>query len=111
MVRADYTRELRYAAWLEEQGYIQRIGRNGKNAVTYRGTSKADMTPETPYPPYKETDPFQKERAAAATIARLLLCADPYAKKTAQSITEACKVLLARFDKNRTENENEETEE
>ena len=111
MVRADYTRVLRYAAWLEEQGYIQRIGRNGKNAVTYRGTSKADMTPETPYPPYKETDPFQKERAAAATIARLLLCADPYAKKTAQSITEACKVLLARFDKNRTENENEETEE
>ncbi|MGE9917865.1 hypothetical protein [uncultured Desulfovibrio sp.] len=111
MVRVDYTRVLRYAAWLEEQGYIQRIGRNGKNAVTYRGTSKADMTPETPYPPYKETDPFQKERAAAATIARLLLCADPYAKKTAQSITEACKVLLARFDKNRTENENEETEE
>ena len=71
MVRVDYTRVLRYAAWLEEQGYIQRIGRNGKNAVTYRGTSKADMTPETPYPPYKETDPFQKERAAAATIARI----------------------------------------
>lgn len=111
MVRVDYTRVLRYAAWLEEQGYIQRIGRNGKNAVTYRGTSKADMTPETPYPPYKETDPFQKERAAAATIARLLLCADPYAKRTAQGITEACKVLLARFDTNRTKNENEETEE
>lgn len=48
-------------------------------------------------------------RAAAATIARLMLCADPYAKKTAQNITEACRVILARFDKESvTENENEE---
>lgn len=99
MVKVHYTHVLRYATWLEENGYIRRVGRNEKSAVTYRATSKADMTPETPYPPYKETDPFQKERTAAATITRLLLCADPYAKKTAQSITDACKVLLARFDR------------
>lgn len=71
MVRVHYTHVLRYATWLEENGYIRRVGRNEKSAVTYRATSKADMTPETPYPPYKETDPFQKERAAAATGALL----------------------------------------
>lgn len=56
MVRVDYTQVLRYAAWLEDQGYIQRVGHNEKRAVTYRATNKADMTPETPYPPYRETD-------------------------------------------------------
>ena len=110
MVRVDYTRVLRYAAWLEEQGYIQRIGRNGKNAITYRGTSKADMTPETPYPPYKETDPFQKERTAAATITRLMLCTDPRSPRTAAAIMEACNVLQARFSRPMNEN-NQITEE
>lgn len=111
MTRISYTQALRYCNWLEEEGFIARAGKDDRNAITWRATVKADRTPETPYPPLRETDPFARERAAAATIARLLLCADPYAKKTAQSITEACKVLLARFDKNRTENENEETEE
>ena len=110
MVRVDYTQVLRYAAWLEDQGYIQRVGHNEKRAVTYRATSKADMTPETPYPPYRETDPFQKERAAAATIARLMLCADPYVQKTAHGILEACNVLQARFSRPMNEN-NETTEE
>ena len=48
---------------------------------------------------------------AAATITRLMLCADPYAVKTGRDICEACRVLLARFEKgnteNRTINENE----
>lgn len=111
MTRVSYTRALRYCRWLEEEGYILRDGKDERNASTWRATVKADRTPETPYPPLRETDPFARERAAAATIARLLLCADPYAKRTAQGITEACKVLLARFDTNRTKNENEETEE
>mgnify|MGYP000289592251 FL=1 len=111
MTRVSDTRALRYCRWLEEEGYILRDGKDERNASTWRATVKADKTPETPYPPLRETDPFVRERAAAATIARLLLCADPYAKRTAQGITEACKVLLARFDTNRTKNENEETEE
>ena len=110
MTRVSYT-QARYCNWLAEEGFIARAGRDDRNAVTWRATVKADKNPETPYPPLRETDPFARERAAAATIARLLLCADPYAKKTAQSITDACKVLLARFDRNRTENENDNTEE
>lgn len=109
MTRISYTHALRYCNWLAEEGFIIQAGRDARNAVTWRATSKADKTPETPYPPLRETDPFARERTAAATIARLMLCADPYAKKTAQSITDACKVLLARFDKNRTENENNNT--
>ena len=109
MTRISYTQAMRYCNWLEEEGFVERTGRDGRNATTWRATAKADRTPETPYPPLRETDPFARERAAAATIARLMLCADPYAKKTAQNITEACRVILARFDKESvTENENEE---
>lgn len=111
MTRVSYTQALRYCNWLADEGFIARAGKDERNAATWRATVKADRTPETPYPPLRETDPFARERVAAATIARLLLCADPYAKKTAQSITDACKVLLARFDKNRTENENDNPEE
>lgn len=109
MTRISYTQAMRYCNWLEEEGFVERTGRDSRKATTWRATAKADKTPETPYPPLRETDPFARERAAAATIARLMLCADPYAKKTAQNITEACRVLLARFDKESvTENENEE---
>lgn len=112
MTRASYTHVLRYVGWLEGEGFIARAGQDGKRAVTYRNTEKARATPETPYPPIKTTDPFAKERVAAATITRLMLCANPYALKTARDITDACRVLLARFEKdvpeNRTENENEE---
>ena len=109
MTRISYTQAMRYCNWLEEEGFVERTGRDSRNATTWRATAKADKTPETPYPPLRETDPFARERAAAATIARLLLCAHPYAKKTAQNITEACRILLARFDKESvTENENEE---
>lgn len=109
MTRISYTQAMRYCNWLEEEGFVERTGRDSRKATTWRATIKADKTPETPYPPLRETNPFARERAAAATIARLMLCADPYAKKTAQNITEACRVLLARFEKESvTENENEE---
>ena len=65
-------------------------------------------TRKPPSPPVREADPFARERAAAASIARLLLCADPYAKKTARGIMEACKVLQARFGR---PDENKETTE
>lgn len=103
MTRVSYTQVLRYCGWLEGEGYIERVGRDEKRAYTYRGTGKATASPETPYPPVRDTDPFQKERTAAATITRLMLCADPYAVKTATTIVEACRVLLARFDKQQEE--------
>ena len=108
LTRISYTQASRYFSWLEEEGYLERAGRDTKKAVLYRATTKAAASPETPYPPLREADPFQKERTAAATITRLMLCADPYAQKTARTIAEACQVLLARFGGTVTENENRE---
>ncbi len=99
MTRVSYTQALRYCNWLAEEGFIERMGRDDRNAATWRATVKADQTPETPYPPIRATDPFAKERTAAATITRLMLCADPYAPHTARGIVEAARVLLARFEK------------
>jgi len=108
MTRASFRHVRRYVDWLENEGFVERAGRNGSNAITYRNTGKARMSPETPFPPVRETDPFARERAAAAAITRLMLCADPYALKTGRQICESCKILLARFEKaeNRMENEN-----
>lgn len=99
MTRVSYRHLSRYCAWLEDEGFIMRFGKKG-TAITYGATQKAKMTPETPYPPLRETDPFEKEKAAAAKIARLMLCNDPYAVKTARELVAACDVLLARFGKN-----------
>ena len=112
LTRVSYTHVMRYIGWLESEGFVERVGRDANRAYLYRATGKADASPETPYPPVRETDPFQRERVAAATITRLMLCADPYAPKTAQTIVESCRVLLARFEKGGadsvTKNENEE---
>ena len=86
----------RYCSWLEEEGYIARMGKS-KNTILFRATEKAEKTPETPYPPLQECDPFEKEYAAAAAIVKLMLCSDLYSKKTARSITAACETLMARF--------------
>lgn len=111
MTRVSYTQALRYCTWLADEGFIIRVGKDERNAATWRATAKADRTPETPYPPTREADPYARERAAAATIVRLMLCADPDSKKTARGIVEACEVLLERFGGNRTTNENGASEE
>ena len=105
MTRESYTRALRYCTWLEEEGFVIPIGKAERNATAFRCTAKADQTPETPYPPLRAADPFAKERTAAATITRLLLCADPRSRKTARDITDACRILLERFEPV-TKNEN-----
>lgn len=109
MTHASYCYAMRYIGWLEQEGFVTRSGQNERRAITYRNTNKARQTPETPYPPAKMKDPFEKERLAAATIARHMLCSNPYAVKTAREIIEACHTLLSRFEAagNSTENENE----
>lgn len=115
MTRVSYSYVARYANWLESEGFIMKQGRNSEKRSVFRNTEKARLHPETPYPPQAPADLFAKERMAAATITRLMLCADPYAVKTGRDICEACRVLLARFDKNNAEisaeNENIQNEE
>lgn len=99
MTGVSYTKALRYCNWLEGEGFIKRMCRDERNAVAWRATVKADQNPETPCPPIRKADPLAKERMAAATITRLMLCADPCAPRTARGIVEAARVLLARFEK------------
>lgn len=108
MTRVSYTRVLRYCTWLQEEGYIERQGKAANQANTWRATRKAEQTPETPYPPLRETDPYARERSAAATITRLMLCSDPHSRHTARRIVDAAHILLVRFEKrayNVTKNE------
>lgn len=102
----SYTTARRYCLWLEEEGFVARAGKNGTN-LTYRSTSRADQTPETPWPPGRESDPFERERAAAALIARLMLCENLYSGRTARRITEACNTLLSRFGGNHDQSGNQ----
>lgn len=102
--RASYTHASKFCGWLLEEGYIAMTGKNGLNKL-YSATNKAMMAPETPRPPKKIHDPFQKERAAAAIIIRLMLCSDMSSPKIKKAIVEACEVLLNRF-KSTAENEN-----
>lgn len=104
MTHLSYTQVSRYCAWLEDEDYICRSGRDGQT-ILYQATRKADAHPETPYPPLRDADPFAKEKAAAARIVQLLLCHDPYSKKVATGVLEACQTLLFRFEKSFTQNE------
>lgn len=98
LTRVSYTQASRYFVWLENEGYIALHSKEGQTHL-YSGTAKAVATPETPYPPHTDRNPFERENAAAAQIARLMLCHDPYQPKTARDIVAACKTLLARFDR------------
>jgi hypothetical protein len=96
LTRISHTQVARYCGWLENEGYIARHGKDGVTTL-YRATDKADKSPETPYPPHTDKNPFEREASAAARIATLMLCHDPYQPKVARQIADACKVLLARF--------------
>jgi hypothetical protein len=107
LIRVSYTQVARYCAWLENEGYITRYGKDGQTAL-YRATDKADRCPETPSPPTTDRNPFERENAAAARLATLMLCHNPYQPRVAAEIVKNCNVLLARFAVNQLENGGEE---
>lgn len=106
LTRISYSQVKRYCEWLENEGYILQYGKDG-HKFSYRATEKAELAPETPFPNITDRNPFERENAAAAELARLMLCHDPYQPITARKIVAACKVLLARFDATFNKNENE----
>jgi hypothetical protein len=105
LTRVSYTQVARYCAWLENEGFISRHGKDGRTTL-FRATEKADRSPETPYPPITDKDPFERENAAATRLATLMLCYNPYQTGFAAEIVKNCKVLLARFSVTQNENEN-----
>lgn len=95
----------KYVNWLHSEGYLKIIGKK-EQAKCFMATQKAKMSPETPMPTYKDSDPFEQERAAGAKIVRLLLCENLYSPLTAQKIMAECEILQNRFNKKQSE-ENE----
>lgn len=98
LTRISYTQVLRYCTWLENAGYIIHFGKIGTTNL-YRATELADRTPETPYPAMTDKNPFERENSAAARLATLMLCHDPYQTTVAKEIVKHCNTLLARFNK------------
>jgi hypothetical protein len=107
LTRVSYTQVARYCTWLENEGYIARHGKDGQTTL-YCATEKADRSPETPYPPLTDKNPFERENAAAARLATLMLCHNPYQPRVAAEIVKNCNVLLARFAGTQNENGGEE---
>jgi hypothetical protein len=103
LTRVSYTQAARYCAWLENEGYIMRYGKDGQT-ILYNVTGKGVLSPETPYPPTTDRNPFEQENAAAARLATLMLCHDPYQPRVAAEIVKQCNVLLARFGVKQHEN-------
>jgi hypothetical protein len=103
LTRVSYTQAARYCAWLENEGYITRYGKDGQT-ILYNVTGKGVLSPETPYPPTTDRNPFERENAAAARLATLMLCHDPYQPRVAAEIVKQCNVLLARFAVKQVEN-------
>lgn len=96
----------RYVNWLESEGYVKIIGKK-EQAKCFMATQKAKNSPETPMPTYKDSDPFEQERAAGAKIVKLLLCDNLYSPLTAQKIMACCEILQKRFNKQNQKEENE----
>lgn len=105
MTGKDSSHVGKYMNWLESEGYVKIIGKK-EQAKCFKATPKAKMSPETPMPSYKDSDPFEKERNAGAKIVRLLLCENLYSPAVARDIVEACEILQSRFNKT---NHNEES--
>ncbi|WP_156360633.1 hypothetical protein [Dethiosulfatarculus sandiegensis] len=95
ITRMSYTMVRRYCNWLDDEGYIAAVGRNG-NTRLYRATQKAKSTQRTPYPPITK-DPFEAERGAACRIVRLMMESNPSQKGCAKKIVNDCQLLLRRF--------------
>lgn len=105
LTQISYTQVMRYGRWLEDEQYIVRHGKDGTTQL-YKATARASAAPETPFPPTTDRNPFERERAAAARLATLMLCHDPYSPRVAQEIVKHCCTLTERFGNTDTQHEN-----
>lgn len=86
----------RYLSHLEDEGYVDRCGRNG-NSVLWRTTIKGKERRETPYPPIESRDPYEQERAATAQLCQIMLTRDLNQRSTRSRIRNSLAILMQRF--------------
>lgn len=94
--RMDRTTVDKYVRWLEDEGFVERSGRNG-NTILWRTTAKGREQRETPWPLVDIPDPYAEERAATAALCTLLLTADPDQTSTCVKIRRHLAIMTARF--------------
>lgn len=75
IARVGGTVAQRYVNFLEEEGLVERCGRE-RGTILWRTTEKGQVQRETPWPPTDIPDVYAKERAAMASLCTLMLTAD-----------------------------------
>ena len=96
VTRMSYSMVRKYCRWLWREGFIAPHGRKG-NTRLWRATSAAKARRQTPYPPRRQPDPYQAERAAACRLVRCLMDKDPGRPGVRARIVKECRTLLERF--------------
>lgn len=96
LARVSRTVVERYGKWLEDEGFVERAGRNG-NSILWRTTAKGREQRETPWPLVDLPDPYAPERTATAALCTLLLTADPDQASTRVKIRKHLATLTTRF--------------
>jgi hypothetical protein len=86
----------KYLRFLENSELIRHSGKNG-NSPIFSLTAAGREQRETPYPDKDIPDPYQKERAATATLCRILMLDDIDAPRARRNIREHLTVLNNRF--------------
>jgi hypothetical protein len=104
VTRVSYSHVRKYSNFLIETGFLAKHGKQG-NTRKYRATNLARETRETPYPPRRIADPFEREKNAGLAMVRLFLLGDPYQTATREKILSHCRTIQARFEKSESEAE------
>lgn len=95
---AAYNYAIKYLKFLETAGFLRRHGRSG-NALLYCLTAQGRAQRQSPLPPKPIRDPFEEERRHVHELVGLFLLRDPYQPAVRNQIVESARAILARFDK------------
>ena len=96
VTRMSYGMVRNYALWLQDQGYVAPLGRQGVTRL-WRATSKAMEQPEPPYPPPTPRDRYADQRSAGCRLVRCLMERDPGRPVVAAQIVKECQVIFKGF--------------
>ena len=96
LARASSTIVQRYVKFLEGEGYIAKIGRDGGTTL-WRTTQKGQAERETPWPPLERSDSYVRERAATAALCTLMLTSDLDKEHAREKIQKHLSTLNQKF--------------
>lgn len=96
LARVSGTIVQRYVKFLEDEGYVAKIGRDGGTTL-WRTTQKGQAERETPWPPLENPDAYARERAATAALCTLMLTSDLDKEYAREKIRKHLSVLNQKF--------------